>query len=177
MRDLMELYQKVIMDAKQLNIPYGNIVEVKTSTELKHSYGNCLYIDLEDYYIITINEELLDDNVPEQSIKDTLLHEVIHTCPKCMNHQKYWKKYVKIANESGLGYTITPTSSREEKGLNPIPENTKENEKYIFKNCKCKKCGRNVIELFKPNLNKDLEDYYCRFCKEDTVLVGMSNML
>ena len=70
----------------------------------------------------------------DDALMNTLIHEYLHTCPKCMNHGKIWQKYARKINEK-YHYNIKRTTSSAEKG---IKEET-EKPKYIVT---CPHCGK-----------------------------------
>ena len=55
-----------------------------------------------DYYIEISRYTL---NNPEKSIRNTLIHELLHTVPDGMRHTGAWKKWAKYVS-SKTGYTI-----------------------------------------------------------------------
>lgn len=59
-------------------------------------------------YVIQINE-FHNKLSPETSVMDTLIHELLHSLPKCMNHGEIWKRYANKYN-SVYGTTISRTS-------------------------------------------------------------------
>lgn len=132
MKDLIfySKYAKSIMDS--LNIPYVDC-GVKVSYRLKRTWGNCHLDGYSHKYDITISHRLLNDEVDDDALMNTLIHEYLHTCPKCMNHGKIWQKYARKINEK-YHYNIKRTTSSAEKG---IKEET-EKPKYIVT---CPHCG------------------------------------
>lgn len=121
MQNVYLIFNEVMKDAKKLEIPFNEVSSlINISKRATKRYGNCKYIKDYDYYEITISEFLLADEVPVQSIKNTLMHELLHTCDDCMNHGTEWKKLAEIVNNAGLGYEIKRTTSRKEKGLSEI---------------------------------------------------------
>lgn len=59
-------------------------------------------------YVIQINE-FHNKLSPETSVMNTLIHELLHSLPKCMNHGEFWKRYANKYN-SVYGTTISRTS-------------------------------------------------------------------
>ena len=59
-------------------------------------------------YVIQINE-FHNKLSPATSVMDTLIHELLHSLPKCMNHGEIWKRYANKYN-SVYGTTISRTS-------------------------------------------------------------------
>ena len=81
---------------------------------------------------------LLDDSAPIKALKNTIIHEILHTCPGCNNHGINWKQRAeKVRNE--LGFDIQRCGSADDKG---IPESVylKYDGEPKYK-IKCVRCG------------------------------------
>lgn len=103
-------YAKTLLDS--LNIPYVDY-PVEINMRLTRTWGMC-YKSPRKY--IALNHVLLLDDTDDDALMNTLLHEYLHTCPKCFNHGKEWKRYAKIVNDK-YHYNIQTRTSSEEKGL------------------------------------------------------------
>lgn len=131
MKDLKKLMKECLAECDKANIPYGDIVDVVINTRAKKRWGRC---SKKPYgFVIEVNQQLLDDKITDVSTKTTIIHEIIHTCPGCMNHGEKWKKWADVMNKK-YGYNITRTTSAEDKGI----ERTIEDYKYTIT---CAKCG------------------------------------
>lgn len=62
-------------------------------------------------YVIQINE-FHNKLSPETSVMNTLIHELLHSLPKCMNHGEIWKRYANMYNRA-YGTTISRLSPLE----------------------------------------------------------------
>lgn len=60
-----------------------------------------------NFFTIKINESFLRSAEP-QSIHDTIMHEVIHTCKGCYNHGPEWHRVGNLVSKK-FGFTITRT--------------------------------------------------------------------
>lgn len=91
------------------------------------------------YHSIGISSWLLKD-FDDKTIKNTIMHELLHTFEGCDNHGYKWQKYADIVNTK-LGYNIKRLSSLETIcENNDIDYNKYENVHYKYKGT-CKKCG------------------------------------
>lgn len=115
------------------NIPYGNILKIEPNSRAKTRWGQCKKVP--GGFTINISTRLLEDGVDEKSLMNTVLHEVLHTCPDCMNHGAKWKMYAGRLN-SKFGYNIKRCTSSEEKGVKV--DYHKPEYKYIVK---CEDCN------------------------------------
>jgi len=115
MKDLVfySKYAKSIMDS--LNIPYVDC-DIKVSYRMTRTWGYCHLDGYTHKYDITISHRLLKDEVDDDALMNTLIHEYLHTCPKCMNHGKLWKHYAEMIN-SKYHYHIKTRTSSAEKGI------------------------------------------------------------
>ena len=62
-------------------------------------------------YVIQINE-FHNKLSPETSVMNTLIHELLHSLPQCMNHGEIWKRYANMYNRA-YGTTISRLSPLE----------------------------------------------------------------
>ena len=139
MKNIIAAGQKVMDECKALNIPIGRIKQIKINTRASRRWGQCCREP--DGYIIEIAAILLDDKTPDNGLYSTIAHELLHTCPGCMNHDTKWKAYATIMNDR-YGYNIKRTDNAEDKGLpagTKINPNKKE-EPNRFE-ITCNRCG------------------------------------
>ena len=114
-----------------LSIPYRNVTEFVINRRAKR-WGQCKR--LPDGFRISINH-LLVDGKHEDGLRETLYHELLHTCPDCMNHGQKWKRYASTV-KCATGYSIKRANTAEEKGLT-VEEKIRP-AKYVFR---CTGCG------------------------------------
>lgn len=144
----------VIKQAEALNIPISkNILEpIVINKRAKTRFGCCKI--LKKGYIIEVSE--LIANGPEHYLLEIIAHEILHTCPGCNNHSKYWKDYAFKMNNA-YGYNIKRTSLPKELGISENIQDRKE-VKYIIK---CKSCGQKIERRRKSKLLKNINRYRC----------------
>ena len=136
MRDL-EGYALLCMELlDNLNIPYGDIQEVVPNTRAGSRWGQCQRKT--SGFSISINADLLQEANAERGLVNTLLHEMLHTCPGCMNHGDQWKKYADSIFRA-YGINVKRTSSAADKGV--VERTVGQREEYKYK-LRCDKCGR-----------------------------------
>lgn len=161
MNYIKDLYEKVIKEAKQLDIPISNKLkeDVIINNRAKSRFGCCKKIKKgsKEIYEIELSYRLM--NCEEKVIKQTLAHEILHTCPGCDNHGNTWKSYAKKMNDV-YGYNIKRTDTSENLGIKNeslIKESLKAN--YILV---CKKCGTKFSRTRMSNLVKHPSNYRCK---------------
>ena len=136
MKDINNAVVKCQNILKENSITPGEIVTVRVNKRIKRSWGRCIRKD--GVFSIELSPKILDDYVPDKSLEEVLLHELLHTCKGCFNHGTTWKRKAEILNNR-YGYNIKRTSSYEEYG---VDRNVAENHpKYSIICCKCNSVG------------------------------------
>ena len=103
--------------------------QVEVNSRAQRRLGCC--IQKEGAFTIQVSARLLGQ--PEL-LRNTLLHELLHTCYGCQNHGKRWKAYAQRVGEA-LGVEITRTVPLE----GPAQPLRQEPVKYLLQ---CQSCGR-----------------------------------
>lgn len=168
MRDLQKAFQNCIGLMDEIHMDYGKITEVTVNTRAKHRWGQCKckvigfkYNGEPIYeYSINISSLLLNERVPIESLQNTIIHEILHTCPGCANHGYEWKRRAAIVKRE-LGYDIKRCSSFEERGVDASLIEEYKAPKYVVR---CKKCGRNVGRTKMCGIIKHPELWRCGVC-------------
>ena len=148
--ELDELMAGLRLELKALGIPVSNrlLPEVKVNTRAKRRLGCCFYQD--GLYWIEVSQSVLGN---ENLLKQTLVHELLHTCPKCRDHGQQWKAYARLVNEK-LGYKIERTV-RVETPFGPLRH---EEVKYILE---CQSCGAQIKRMRMSKAVKSPWRYRC----------------
>ena len=108
--DYNALMKEIYEEVRALGIPVsGNIEpEVQINTRAKKRYGRCMRLHGEKYeYRIEVSAYL--EGKDENCVRSVLAHELLHTCPRCMNHKLLWKTYAGKMNNA-YSYCITATT-------------------------------------------------------------------
>ena len=111
------------------------------------------------HHKIEINEALLDDSVPDLSLKRTIIHELCHTVKDGHGHRKGWREAADRLEEV-YGLHLSPENSAEDlwvpSSLSQVPA-----VRYVFR---CADCGL-VIERYRRSKFVDNpEKYRCGNC-------------
>lgn len=157
MRDLIDFTIQCMNELDRIGIPYGNVIDVTINTRAKKRWGQCRKVP--GGFTININVVLLDEKNDVEGLKNTIFHELLHTCPDCWNHGTKWKAYAAMVRRE-LGYNIQRTSSAEEKGVIKEPE-VERTPKYQIV---CNGCG-NIWERYKMSKTiKQISRCRCDSC-------------
>lgn len=159
-KQIEELYCQVREEAAQAGIPVSkDISEVTINSRAKKRLGCCKEIreGRRKKYRIEISSLL--EGMEEKQIKEVILHELLHTCPGCMNHGNKWKEYAAKLNRLH-GYEITTAADYKKLGIEAEQAVTG-NFRYMI--C-CKKCGNKGYRMKKSKVILHPENYKCSVC-------------
>ena len=133
-----------------IGIPVSNRLEpeVRINTRARRRLGCCYY--QAGRCRIEVSQAVLED---EDLLKQTLVHELLHTCPKCRDHGPKWKAYAQTVNEK-LGYRIERTVKTE----TPAGSLRHEEIKYILE---CQSCGAQIKRMRMSKAVKSPWRYRC----------------
>jgi len=135
---LKDIKEEIDEDALILaDLGYGAVLknhyECEFNNRALNRLGRCTCIG-RNRYRISINEQFLKLANPE-NVHNTIMHEVIHSLPGCMNHGKEWQNAAKKVNAN---YNFTPITR-----LHDLAED-KHYENYVKSNyhysIECEKC-------------------------------------
>ena len=151
MNDFDALLSAVAEQARALGIPVSDRVDphVRVNRRAVTRFGCC--IRREGGYLIELTERLLE--APEGACRQTLAHELLHTCPGCRDHGARWKSYAQRMNQA-YGYQIRRTSACEELHVPDV--------KPVRHLLVCQSCGRECPRATASILVRHPERYRCR---------------
>lgn len=163
MRDLKKYTRECIEELKGIGIFPGNILGLEINTRAKKRLGSCTpkYGKGRNIigYDISVNGILLDERYPEKALKNTIIHELLHSCEGCMSHRNRWKELAeKVRRE--LGYDIQRLSSKDHEGI-PF-EAGSQKPRYMLQ---CQKCGQIYTRKRCSKVVQHPERYLCGKCK------------
>lgn len=171
MKNLYQIYKECCNELLSIGMDISkNITCCYPSRKLKTTLGICNYDKYRNTYEIEINMCLLSDNADVSALKDTIIHELIHTCPGCMNHGKEWKRRAEVVNWK-LGYNISRCATTSEmKAANVVIDS----EPYKF-GIVCDNCG--IVAKRKRDKNggiiNRINNYRCGKCKGSLHVVNL----
>ncbi len=154
MNDFDLLLSDVIRQAKEIGIPVGANIRphVIVNTRAKKRYGCCIKRGFG--FTIELSSMLAD--VDERLCRQTIAHEVLHTCFGCYNHQSRWKSYA-ARMRAAYGYDIKRTETPFNLGIDE--KTAKKAVRYIIT---CGKCGAVIERTRASRLVKQPQSYRCR---------------
>lgn len=156
MRNLSAVAFECKRELDALNIRYGNVVEFRVNSRVKSRWGRCSSII--GGFVIEVSERLLHDEVPMESLKNTIIHELLHTCKGCQNHGTTWKRLADKVNRA-YGYNIKRTTSASEKGVQEEERVIKVKHRFA-----CSSCGQIIERERESKFTKNYDRYRCGCC-------------
>lgn len=162
MKNLYKLFNECTKEVKDAGIKYGNIVSISINSRAKRRWGQAKKKN-EGYYI-NISERLLQDDISDTATKDTIIHEILHTCDGCMNHGDEWQKMANIINSRYPQYHISRCTSYADKGL----QITTNDYKY---NVICRECGSTWNYNRAGKVIQNIHNFRCPKCGTHTLFV------
>lgn len=153
---LLSECKDILNDCK---IPFNkNVNTIHINNRITKTLGQCKKEGKD--YRIEISGHILES--PNEKLKEVILHELIHTCPKCMNHGELWKRHANIVNRK-YGYNIKRIAS----SSNFKYDKKAKEKRYKIK---CQKCGCIYIRRRRCKLVDYPERFRCGRCGGGLVL-------
>lgn len=169
-KDLYKLYRECSEELRRINMDFSDkIVRVSVNGRLRTTLGVCNRDRRTGKFTIDINPALLADNVSDLEVKDTIIHEILHTCPNCFDHGYEWKRRADRVNRM-LGYHVSRTASRADMEAAGV-KIKREEFKYALE---CVECG---TQYKYKRWGKALENpsaYRCGSCGGDLRTIGLN---
>ena len=151
MNDCDGLLQEVAKQAEEVGIPISKRIEphVTINRRAVNRLGCCKRKG--EGYFIELSARVAEG--PKESCRETLAHELLHTCWGCQNHGARWKEYAQRMNNA-YGYHIRRVAAAEVvEQLQPRPF------KYLLR---CENCGAELGRYRASPLTRHPERYRCR---------------
>lgn len=156
-----KLYKEVKEELSKV-LPLGQCINAEPRYfKSIRALGRCNRKIIGDKYpifTIFLNEYL--ENCKDQTIKNTIAHELIHTIDGCFDHKNKFKTMAQKIKQ--LGYEVSRTSKSKEfsefvRKLRQDKETRRKNKIYKVT---CNHCGRSVLRQRRINVNH----YICPVC-------------
>lgn len=163
MRNLLQVAGQCMKELDTIGIKYGKIVKWEIATRTSSRWGQCKYFNgrnNKDGYSINISYFLLDERNDIEVLKNTIIHELLHSCEDCMNHGARWKALAgKVNNE--LGYLIQRCATSAEAAM-VAPEVLP--KKKVKHKIQCTECGKTFTRSRMCDVVKHPSWYSCGKC-------------
>lgn len=152
---LTALMSKTIKEIQEAGIPIPvSDIHGPVLNKRAHSFlGRCKKVGTG--YWIELSQDLM--SASEESIREILFHELLHTAPECMNHGVLWKTYAEEINRR-YGCRVTRLGHRQAHGL---AERTLPPPQYTLI---CQSCGSRIERRRRSTVVLHPERYRCSRC-------------
>lgn len=159
MKDLQSLGAICIKELEDVGLKPGKVTVWHVNDRARTRWGQCRKNPDGTFEIEIAKQLLVDDRISEKACKETILHELLHTCPGCMKHTGMWKTYARYIN-SLYGYKIKRVTLGKEKGVENY-EAKQQPVKYVYI---CEVCGAVVKRKRESNFTRNYKQYRCGRC-------------
>ena len=148
-REIYDLFETALSIVSRLKVDplYPVDMELKFAKSVR-KFGFCCVDHLKETSTIHLTDTLL--LLDDDSILNTLIHELLHTLPNCQDHGSQWKAYSKEIYKM-TGIEISRLSEL------PIPA-SQLNYKYLIK---CSQCGKEYGFGRTTKVLNNLSGYNC----------------
>ena len=151
------VWRKYLLD---IHIPLGYTERIYVNDRLTSSWGRCSrkrnrYTGYISPFVIDISERLVSRMDDTEGLDLVIIHELLHTCPGCLNHGSQWKSWGRWV-ERHYGHSVSRLSSAEELGV--------DEQQFIDKGyyaCKCSECGNIITRKSLSKFIQHPEWYRC----------------
>ena len=153
MKNIYLLADECIADLIRAGIPIRPVRNWLVGTTGKNMWGQCKAVE-NGMFDIRISAVLLQDDVDDQAVKNTIAHELLHTVEGCMNHGQNFHRLARLVNARCPGYNIKSRTAAEDKGIQM-------QYKYILR---CTGCGAALGRHRRSHFVDHPEHYRCSKC-------------
>jgi predicted SprT family Zn-dependent metalloprotease len=133
------------------------VLPIVINTRAMKRWGRC--ITRNGYSTIEISSRILGDDVPDNAVLSTMVHEILHSCKNGHSHTGMWKIYANKVNRKYPYLNIQRTKSANEFGLSQ--EQVLISQKYAIR---CKNCGAMHYSSRMSASIQTPEKYGCKRC-------------
>lgn len=150
--------EKCIRKANEVLYSIDNKYKPPIITDIKISKARSFFGQIRkkgDVYTLKISNMIdeADEQHRETLLMSVVIHELIHTCPKCFNHGYEFKYWCYKVNRRYPEYHIVTKTDGKEYGI-------KEDEKHARWYVECEKCHKHYNYERKPRV--DLKRCHCK---------------
>lgn len=163
--ELNRMLSEEIKELRSINVPISDSISPEVVVVASHShYGEChgkgSWANDTGYdHVIALSAYTLNNS--EKSLRNTIIHELIHTVPRGYTHKGQWKKWADFASAK-LGYNIQQYDGDEtEDDKNNLTDGFKLPRGLVKRRKASKKAGAKVEDVplvWCPNCYFDWQD-------------------
>ena len=152
MKDYNTIYEECRTQLKRIGIETQDDIKLVVNSRAKSRWGMCIMRGHD--ITIEVSSRLLDDNVPDISLKNVMIHELLHSITPGMHHGYSWKVLAEMVNRLYPEYNIKRSASAEEYGIKE-----ESNKEWV---AECKSCGNQIHRQRFSKVIANPSRYRCR---------------
>ena len=152
---LLQLVRLATEQMQALGIPVSDrITEVTINRRAVRRLG-CCHKNKDGSFWIEVSERVIQGD--RHAVLEILCHELLHTCPGCLNHGAQFTRYAQKLNQA-YGYHISRTADTTVLETIPDPKPAR----YLVR---CKACGKEWQRYRRTGPAAYPEHYRCPCCR------------
>lgn len=155
MKNLSQHAEKCIRELQRLNIPIRRVSKWMVSKRMTTCYGMCK-LNKDGEFTITVSDKLLQDNIDDFPLENTIVHELLHTINMKDGHGEEWSTWASWVNHK-LKYKVYEYANYSKYGVHL---NNREYKYQVY--CPC--CNTAQKYKTKGKVIKNIENYICSDC-------------
>lgn len=162
---LNQIYREELVRARSAGLPVPEKMPSEIQTmKATSKFGDCRWTGVVDGVKqgIRIRVSIYHLNNPEEDIRQTVAHEIAHTCPG-RGHDKEWRHWAEVLNRA-YGYHISRLGTANSGCRLEVPE--RKGHLVV-----CTKCGCEFHRSRNSNLTLHPDRYTCGKCHGELKLV------
>lgn len=139
--------------------PSRQIFAIRENRRAKKRLGCCKVVKERGRTGFVIEVSSIMERCSDEVLKDVIFHELLHTCPGCLNHGQKWKSLADRINRAcGSHIRVRADSSQ-------IPGLPREEEEPYYKyEIECAACGVRFYRMRRSRVVDHPEYYRCSRC-------------
>ena len=153
MKDYNTMFSECRTQLKKIGIETQDDIKLVVNSRATSRWGLCR--NSVAGITIEVSSRLLDDNVPDTSLKDVMIHELLHSVTPGDHHGYRWKALAQKVNRYYPEYHIKRGATAEEYG---VKEETESNKEYVLE---CQSCGNQIHRQRFSKVIANLSKYKC----------------
>lgn len=156
---LASLMNTCIGEMRTIGIePSRQIFAIRENRRAKKRLGCCKVVKERGRTGFVIEVSSIMERCSDEVLKDVIFHELLHTCPGCLNHGQKWKSLADRINACGSHIRVRADSSQ-------IPGLPREAEEPQYKyEIECAACGIRFYRMRRSRVVDHPEYYRCSRC-------------
>lgn len=171
-RKLKDYMEKCMKMLDELNIPYCKDIKELSVSHAERRWGQTSWIQSVSTgertdFKISISYKLINEKYTptDEGLMNTMIHELLHTCPNCQGHGKTWQTYGRMVYNK-YGIDIKRCGNDDDKQCNSDMVNL--SYKYMLK---CTGCGNQIGRYRMAKCISHPQNYSCAKCGNSLIRI------